>query len=147
MRRLSFAVLLAALVVAVLPITAEANHTLAHKVRKLQGKVTVLQAKMSCLRRVGASTYAGYPYYEGIFDENNPGPYPIHTPSTGFPDSDIASLFDQATGVRASDYWLLTLNNTAACRRKFAVVRSPYARVAAARTNAMSRLYRLSRAQ
>jgi hypothetical protein len=146
MRRLSFAALLAALVVAVLPVTAEANHTLAHKVKKLQGKVTALQGKMNCLRRVGASTYAGYPYYEGIFDPNDPGPYEIHTPSTGFADSDIATLFDQATGVTASDYWLLTLNNTASCRRKFRVVSSPYARVAA-RTTAVSRLYRLSRVQ
>lgn len=146
MRRLSFAVLLAALIVAVLPVTAEANHTLAHKVRNLQGKVAALQAKVSCLRRVGASTYAGYPYYEGIFDPNDPGPYPIHSPSTGFQDSDIASLFDQATGVTGSDYWLLTLNNTASCRRKFRVVANPYARVAA-KTTAMSRLYRLSRAR
>jgi hypothetical protein len=144
MRRLSFAVLLAALVVAVLPVAAEANHTLAHKVRKLQNKVAALQSKVSCLRRVGASTYAGYPYYEGIFDSNDPGPYEIHTPSTGFADSDIATNFDQALGVTSSDYWLLTLNNTASCRRKFRVVRNPYARVAS-RPSSMSRLYRLSR--
>jgi hypothetical protein len=146
MRRLSFAVLLAALIVAVLPITAEANHTLAHKVRKLQGKVATLQAKVNCLRRTGASTYPGYPYYEGIFDPNDPGPYEIHTPSTGLGDSDIATNFDQALGIATSDYWLLTLNNTAACRRKFRVVANPYARVAT-RVTAMKRLYRLSRVQ
>jgi hypothetical protein len=141
MRRLSFAVLLAALIVAVLPITAEANHTLAHKVRKLQGKVATLQAKVNCLRRTGVSTYLGYAYYELTVGP----PHPVHDPATDAGDTNLAALFDQVTGANPSDYWLLTLNNTASCRRKFRVVRNPYARVAA-KTTAMSRLYRLSRA-
>jgi hypothetical protein len=142
MRRLSFAVLLAALIVAVLPITAEANHTLAHKVRNLQGKVSTLQAKVSCLRRVPVSTYIGYAYYE----LDMPAPHPVHDPATDANDTSAAALFDQLTGATPADYWLLTLNNTASCRRKFRVVANPYARVAA-RTTAMSRLYRLSRVQ
>lgn len=147
MRRLFVAALLAALVVVVLPARADANHTLAHKVRILQGKVAALQGKMNCLRRTGASTYLGYPYYEGIFDPTDPGPYPIHTPSTGLEDSDIAVNFDQALGVGASDYWLVTLNNTRSCRRKFAVVRNPYARPALMRLGARTRLHRLARIQ
>jgi hypothetical protein len=95
----------------------------------LQKKVAALQGKVNCLRRTGASTYLGYPYYEGIFDPADPGPYEIHTPSTGFEDSDFAANFTQAAGGTA-DYWLLTVHNTRSCRRKFALVRNPYARVA-----------------
>jgi hypothetical protein len=145
MRRLSFAVLLAALVVAVLPVSAEANHTLAHKVRKLQGKVSALQAKINCLRRTGASTYFGFAWYEGDLAPGG-GPYPVHSDAVDFTDTFVAAAFDQSLGASPSDYWLLTLNNTVSCRRKFRVVSNPYARVAA-RTAATSRLYRLSRVQ
>jgi hypothetical protein len=147
MRKLWIAVLVAALAVAVVPVQAAANHTLAHKVRILQGKVAALQGKVKCLRRTGASTYLGYPYYEGIFDPADPGPYPVHTPSSGLLDSDFAANFDQAIGAGASDYWLLTLNNTASCRRKFRVVSNPYAGRVTMRTAATMYLRRLSRVQ
>lgn len=147
MRRLAVATLLAALVVVVVPARAEANHTLGHKVRILQKKVAALQGKMNCLRRTGASTYLGYPYYEGIFDPADLGPYEIHDLSTGLEDSDFAVNFDQALGAGASDYWLVTLNNTRSCRRKFAVVRNPYARPALMRLGARTRLHRLARIQ
>jgi hypothetical protein len=136
-RKLWIAVLFAALAVVAMPARADANHTLAHKVKVLQGKVASLQRKMSCLRRTGASTYIGYPYYEGIFDPNNPGPYPIHSPSTSLLDSDFATNFDQAVGVGSPDYWLLTLNNTRSCRARFPVVRNPYVRPLVTRAGAM----------
>jgi hypothetical protein len=142
MRRLLFAVSLAALIVAVLPITAEANHTLGHKVRKLQGKVSALQAKVNCLRRTGASTWVGYAWYEGSLEPGS-GPYPVHANAVDVFDTNFAANFTQAVGGTV-DYWLLTVNNTASCRRKFRVVSNPYARVAA-RTMGMSRLYQLSR--
>lgn len=146
MKKLSVVALVAALIVVVLlPARAEANHTLAHKVKKLQGKVAALQGKVNCLRRTGASTYLGYPYYEGTLEDG--GSYPIHSPSTGFADTDFAVNFDQATGVGGSDYWLLTLSNTRFCRSKFRVVSNPYVGRVAMRTAAIMNLRRLSRIQ
>ena len=147
MRRLTIAALLAALIVVVLlPARADANHTLAHKVRKLQGKVTVLQRKMNCLRRTGASTYFGYAYYDGTLEPGG-GPYPVHDPAEDIFDTDFAVNFDQLLGISPSDYWLLTINNTRSCRRKFKVVRNPYAARVATRTATMAKLHRLARAQ
>jgi hypothetical protein len=126
MRKFWLVLVVVLAVVVALPAKANANHTLAHKVAILQGKVTALQGRMACLRRNGAATLLGYPYYEGIFDPSNPGPYPIHTPSTGFDDTDFAANFTQAAGGPA-DYWLIAINNTAACRNRFGIVANPYA--------------------
>jgi hypothetical protein len=126
-KRLLLVLVLTLTVAGAIPAQASANHTLAHKVSNLVKKVNRLQAEVNCLRRTGAGTYLGYPYYEGIFDPANPGPYPIHDPSSGFDDSDFAANFVHAVGGGPADYWLVTLNNTRACRNRFTVVRNPYA--------------------
>ena len=144
MKRLWLGLVLALAVSAAIPATAEAKHTLAHKVSQLAQKVNRLQAEVNCLRRNGAGTYLGYPYYEGLF-EGDPPPWSIHSTSTGLDDTDFAANFVHAAGGPA-DYWLLALNNTRSCRRKFSVVRNPYAsplpRTADMRARQLSRFIR-----
>jgi hypothetical protein len=144
MRKLFVVVLLAALVVVVLPAQASARHTLGHKVRVLEKKVGALQREVNCMRRTGAATFVGYAYYEGSLEPGG-GPYPVHANADDLFDTNWAANFTQAVGGSA-DYWLLTVHNTRSCRRKFPLVRSPYAR-AVIRTGAMTRLHRLSRIQ
>jgi hypothetical protein len=142
-RKLWIAVLVAALAVAVVPVQASANHTLAHKVKTLQGEVNRLQAEMNCLRRTGAVTFVGYAWYEGSLEPSG-GPYPVHDPATDFTDTNPAVNFTQLTGGPA-DYWLVALNNTRSCRNKFGVVRNPYAGRVATQMGAITRLHMLSR--
>ena len=73
------------------------------------------------------------------------GPYPVHANADDLFDTNWAAGFAQAIGGSA-DYWLLTVHNTRSCRRKFALVRNPHARVAT-RINAMGRYRQLARIQ
>lgn len=145
MKKIWLTLALALAIVVALPAQAEANHTLAHKVKRLQGKVAKIQAKMNCLRRTGAATFVGYAYYEGSLEPGG-GPYPVHANADDVFDTNWAANFTQAVGGSA-DYWLVTLNNTRSCRRKFGVVRDPFAGRVATRTSTMTRLHRLSRIQ
>jgi hypothetical protein len=142
MRKSWLVLVVVVLAVVAFPARAEANHTLAHKVQVLAGKVTALQARMACFRRNGAGTYLGYPYYEGIFEPTDPGPYEIHTPSTGFDDTDFAANFVHAAGGPA-DYWLIAISNTAACRNRFGIVANPYAGRVVPRASAFGTKMRL----
>lgn len=146
MKRLWLVLALALAVVVALPAQSSARHTLQHRVKVLEKKTRALQKKVSCLRRTGASTYVGFAWYEGSLEEGG-GPYPVHAEATDAGDTNIAAAFDQALGIRSSDYWLVTLNKTRSCARKFRLVRSPYAGRVATRTDAMMRLRRLSRIQ
>jgi hypothetical protein len=106
--------------------------------------VAALQGKVNCLRRVGASSYIGYAWYEGSLEPGQ-GPYPVHSNAVDFSDTFSAADFGQAVfDASPPDYWLLTLNNTPACRRKFAIVRNPYARPVT-RMGAIMRMHRLTR--
>jgi hypothetical protein len=138
------AALAALIIVVLLPARAEARHTLAHKVQILQAKVAALQGRVNCLRRVGASSYVGYAWYEGSLVPGQ-GPYPVHTSAADFLDTFTAAEFGQAAfDPSPPNYWLITLNNTPACRKKFRIVRNPFARPAT-RTGAIMRMHRLSR--
>ncbi len=145
MRKALITAALAALIIVVLlPARAEANHTLAHKVQILQAKVAALQGKVNCLRRVGASSYVGYAWYEGSL-EPGLGPYPVHTPAVDVFDTFSAAEFGQhINDTSPPDYWLITLNKTPACRKKFAIVRNPFVQ-AIPRMGAITRMHRLSR--
>lgn len=145
MRKLVVLALLAGLIAAVVPMEAPANHTLAHKVKRLQAKVVKLQRKVNCMRRTGAATFVGYAYYEGTLDPGG-GPYPVHSNADDFSDTNWAANFTQAVGGSA-DYWVVTVNNRRTCRRKFRVISSPYAGRVAMRTTAMMNMRRLSRVQ
>jgi hypothetical protein len=140
MRKVWVAVLLAALALAALPAQAPANHTMRHRVAKLERQVNALQAKMNCFRRAGASLYRGFAAY----DEDT-GDLLLHVDDPS--DTNFAAIFDQIFNVRTSDYWLSTVNKTRSCTGKFAVVRSPYAGRVATRAVALAKLHRLSRFQ
>jgi hypothetical protein len=144
MKRLWLGLVLALAVTAAIPATAAADHTLAHKVSKLAKKVNRLQSEVDCLRRNGAATYLGYPYYEGLF-AGDPPPWDIHAQSSGIEDTDFAANFVHAAGGPA-DYWLLALRNTSNCRDKFSVVANPYVsplpRTADMRARQLSRVIR-----
>jgi hypothetical protein len=144
MKRLWLVLALALAIVVALPAQSSARHTLQHRVKVLEKKTRALQGKVNCLRRTGAATFLGYAFYEGTLDPGG-GPYPVHAEATDFTDTFAAANFTQAVG-GSVDYWLLTVHNTRSCRRKFALVRNPYARPVM-RMGAMTRLHRLSRIQ
>ncbi|MGH3042820.1 MAG: hypothetical protein ACRDNG_13965 [Gaiellaceae bacterium] len=95
---------------------ASANHTLAHKVSILQGKVATLQAKVGCLRKYGLSEYLGYASYlpdgaGGLLDDGEL----------------IAGNLNVALGdTAAPDVWLVAVRDTASCRAKFPNGANPY---------------------
>ncbi|HWB55336.1 MAG TPA: hypothetical protein VG479_00195 [Gaiellaceae bacterium] len=135
MRRISLALAVCALVVAVAPGVAGA--------KTLSKRVKVLEAKMSCVKRTAMSTYIGYAFY----DNDGSGNVHVLADPSGLTDSFPGANFGQAIGdTSAPDHWVLVVRNTSECRARFGVVANPYgARPAVQHVAARARMLRLAR--
>jgi hypothetical protein len=136
MRRISVALAVCALVIAVAPGTAAARKTLSQR-------VNALEAKMSCLKRTAMSTYLGYAFYE------DDGSVHVLTDLANQTDSFPGANFGQAIGDPSTpDYWVVAVRNTAGCRSKFGIATNPYgARPVLQRAYARVNMLRLARVE
>ncbi|HEY7562350.1 MAG TPA: hypothetical protein VH650_09255 [Gaiellaceae bacterium] len=136
MRRISLALAVCALVVAAAPGVAGA--------KTLAQRVNALEAKMSCLKRTGMSTYIGYAYY----DDDGMGTVHALSDTTGFSDSGYVAAFGQGMGDTAPpDYWVVAVKNTPTCRRKLGLATNPYARPIVQRALLRANMLRLTRVE
>jgi hypothetical protein len=132
MRKLfAFAFAAALLVAAALPGGAAGRHTLAHR-------VTTLEGKMSCLRRVPVTQFGDYAWF-GLFnaappanpspdftdfDPTDPSTYPFAPEGLALNNWGTITGLDLAYG-SAPDVWMLAVRNTPTCRSRFVVLVNP----------------------
>lgn len=141
MRKLLVAALLAALVVVVIPARAEANHTLAHKVKRLQAKVVKLQRKVNCQTKVPTAVFFDYGYYTPTTILTGDGfEVDVLEDALGVPNFALMWTYGLNT---PADAWMIGIRNSRACRGKYPTLRDPLAaRSSTASLRAKSRYLR-----
>lgn len=131
MRKLFAFALAAMLVVAAFPGGAAGRHTLAHRVSTLEGK-------MNCLRRVPVTQFGDYAWF-GLFNAappanpspdftnfnpDDPSTYPFAPDGLALNNWGTITALDLAYG-STPDVWMLAVRNTITCRSRFLVAANP----------------------
>jgi hypothetical protein len=139
-----------ALFTALIPATASAGHTLAHRVSVLESKVAALRGQVGCLVKYPVNEFDDFALYDVVSG----------TPSDTAIDTDgglvVAEygpfLYDNDSGFGIDfnygypfgpNAWLIGIKNTSTCRGRFATAPNPLGFTAAARKAQAAKAARL----